>query len=57
MTQEEFHKLVHHVIDRQTPPPPETLFAGGMDNWHARARLSQCLNQSTVMKQLSFSAP
>ena len=43
MTQEEFHKLVHHVIDRQTPPPPETLFAGGMDNWHARARLAHFL--------------
>ena len=43
MTQEEFHKLVHLVIDNKKNAPPETLFAGGMDNWHARARLAHFL--------------
>ncbi|MBR6343330.1 MAG: tetratricopeptide repeat protein [Selenomonadaceae bacterium] len=42
MTQETFHKLVHKVME--TPAhPPETLFAGGMDDWHARARLAHFL--------------
>lgn len=42
MTQEEFHKLVHVVIEKPNTPP-ESLFAGGMDNWHARARLAHFL--------------
>ena len=42
MTQDEFHRLVHLVIDSPAKPP-ETLFAGGMDNWHARARLAYFL--------------
>lgn len=47
MTQEEFHKLVHIVME--TPAkPPETLFAGGMDNWHARARLAHFLSMKGI---------
>ena len=32
MTQEEFHKLVHLVMDSPAHPP-EKLFIGGMDSW------------------------
>ena len=39
MTQEEFHKLVHLVMESPAKPP-EKLFIGGMDDWHARARLA-----------------
>lgn len=42
MTQEEFHKFVHFVMDSPAKPP-ESLFTGGMDNWHARARLAHFL--------------
>ena len=49
MTQEEFHKLVHLVIDSPAKPP-ETLFIGGMDNWHARARLAHFLAMPTINK-------
>ncbi len=42
MTQDEFHKLVHVVMDSPAKPP-ENLFAGGMDNWRARARLAHFL--------------
>jgi len=49
LTQEEFHKLVHLVIDSPAKPP-ETLFIGGMDNWHARARLAHFLAMPTINK-------
>ena len=42
MTQEEFHKLVHLVMDSPAHPP-ESLFAGGMDSWRSRARLAHFL--------------
>ena len=42
MTQDEFHKLVHFVMDSPAKPP-ETLFAGGMDDWRSRARLAHFL--------------
>ena len=49
MTQEEFHKLVHLVTDSPAKPP-ESLFAGGMDNWHARARLAHFLAMQGIDK-------
>lgn len=49
MTQEEFHKLVHLVMDSPAHPP-ETLFTGGMDNWHARARLAHFLAMKGIDK-------
>ena len=42
MTQDTFHELVHLVMDSPARPP-ETLFMGGMDDWHARARLAHFL--------------
>ena len=49
MTQDEFHKLVHFVMD--TPAkPPHSLFVGGMDNWHARARLAHFLAMKGIDK-------
>ena len=42
MTQEEFHKLVHLVMDSPAHPP-ESIFAGGMDSWRSRARLAHFL--------------
>ena len=50
MTQEQFHKLVHFVMDSPAKPP-ETLFIGGMDNWHARARLAHFLAMKGIDKQ------
>ncbi|MDD7762439.1 MAG: tetratricopeptide repeat protein [Selenomonadales bacterium] len=49
MTQDEFHKLVHLVMDSQAHPP-EKLFIGGMDNWHARARLAHFLAMKGIDK-------
>ena len=42
MTNEEFHELVHVVIDSPARPP-HSLFDGGLDDWHARARLAHFL--------------
>ena len=49
MTQEAFHKLVHLVM-ASPAKPPEKLFLGGMDDWHARARLAHFLAMPTVGK-------
>ena len=49
MTQEEFHKLVHLVMDSPAHPP-EKLFIGGMDSWHARARLAHFLAMKGIDK-------
>ncbi len=49
MTQEEFHKLVHKIMESPAHPP-ETLFAAGMDDWHARARLAHFLGMPGVNK-------
>ena len=49
MTQDEFHKLVHLVMDSPAHPP-EKLFIGGMDNWHARARLAHFLAMKGIDK-------
>jgi len=49
MTQDEFHKLVHLVMDSPAKPP-ENLFAGGMDSWHARARLAHFLAMKGIDK-------
>lgn len=49
MTQAEFHKLVHFVMDSPAHPP-ETLFAGGMDSWRARARLAHFLAMKGIDK-------
>ncbi|MFC2638107.1 MAG: tetratricopeptide repeat protein [Mitsuokella sp.] len=50
MTQDTFHELVRLVMD-SSAHPPETLFAGGMDNWHARARLAHFLAMQGIDKQ------
>ena len=50
MTQNEFHKLVHLVMDSKAKPP-ENLFAGGMDNWRARARLAHFLAMDEIDKK------
>lgn len=42
MTHEEFHELVHQVIDSPAHPP-HALFEGGYGDWHARARLAHFL--------------
>ena len=49
MTQDTFHKLVHLVMDSPAHPP-EKLFAGGRDNWHARARLAHFLAMKGIDK-------
>lgn len=49
MTQEEFHELVHRVMESPAHPP-ERLFAGGMDDWHARARLAHFLGMPEIGK-------
>ena len=49
MTQDTFHKLVHLVMDSPAHPP-EKLFAGGMDSWHARARLAHFLAMKGIDK-------
>ena len=50
MTQNDFHKLVHLVMDSKAKPP-ENLFAGGMDNWRARARLAHFLAMDEIDKK------
>ena len=50
MTAEEFHKLTHLVLDSKNPPPP-ALFAGGFDDWHARARLAHFLAMPNFNKK------
>lgn len=50
MTQDTFHKLVHLVCDSPAHPP-ENLFAGGMDDWHARARLAHFLALQGIDKK------
>ena len=46
MTQERFHELIHSVLDSLgSVAPPHDLFAGGVDDWHARARLAHFLAQ------------
>lgn len=49
MTQDDFHKLVHFVMDSPAHPP-EKLFIGGMDSWHARARLAHFLAMKGIDK-------
>ena len=49
MTQDTFHKLVHLVMDSPAHPP-EKLFIGGMDSWHARARLAHFLAMKGIDK-------
>jgi len=46
MTQEQFHERIHVVLDRLgSAAPPHELFAGGAEDWHARARLAHFLAQ------------
>lgn len=46
MTEERFHELIHVVLDRLgAAAPPHYLFAGGVQDWHARARLAHFLAQ------------
>ena len=47
MTQERFHELIHIVLDSLgSAAPPHDLFAGGVVDWHARARLAHFLAQT-----------
>ena len=47
MTEERFHELIHVVLDRLgAAAPPHDLFAGGVQDWHARARLAHFLAQA-----------
>lgn len=50
MTQNEFHKFVHLVMDSPAKPP-ESLFEGGMDSWRARARLAHFLAMDEIDKK------
>ncbi|BEU87972.1 hypothetical protein TAMA11512_14360 [Selenomonas sp. TAMA-11512] len=43
MNSEQFHQLTHLVMDSPAKPP-EALFAGGFDDWHARAHLAHLLS-------------
>lgn len=49
MTQDEFHDLVHLVLQTKEKPP-EKLFLGGMDDWHSRARLAHFLSMPEINK-------
>lgn len=49
MNSNEFHELVHLVIESKVNPPI-TLFAGGFDNWRVRARLAHFLILPEFMK-------
>lgn len=42
MNTQDFHKLVHLVLDSK-PAPPKKLFIKGFDDWHCRARLAHFL--------------
>lgn len=42
MTSQEFHELTHLVLDLPSEPPA-ALFAGGFDDWRARAHLAHFL--------------
>lgn len=42
MNAQDFHKLVHVVLDSEAAPPAN-LFIKGYDDWHARARLAHFL--------------
>lgn len=42
MNAQDFHKLVHLVVDSEAAPP-HNLFLKGYDDWHARARLAHFL--------------
>ena len=42
MTQDEFEKLAREVVE-SPPNPPEMLFEGGVEDWHARVRLAHFL--------------
>mgnify|MGYP000843741267 CR=1 FL=1 len=47
MTEERFHELIHVVLDcLGAAAPPHDLFAGGVADWHARARLAHFLAQA-----------
>ena len=48
MTDERFHELIHIVLDSLgNAASPHDLFAGGVGDWHARARLAHFLAQRT----------
>ena len=49
MTQNDFHKLVHVVLDSRLKPP-STLFVKGFDDWHCRARLAHFLAMPELAK-------
>ena len=49
MTQEDFHKLTHLVLDSPLKPPAK-LFMKGIDDWHARARLAHFLAMPQIGK-------
>ena len=42
MNHNDFHQLIHVVLDGKNPPPT-AIFAKGFDDWHCRARLAHFL--------------
>ncbi|TCS81441.1 tetratricopeptide repeat protein [Pectinatus cerevisiiphilus] len=50
MNSNEFHELTHLVVDSKIKPPA-LLFAGGFDDWHARARLAHFLAMPEFAKE------
>lgn len=47
MTQLEFKKLVN-IVSASKNPPPLSIFAGGVEDWHARCRLARFLSLPSI---------
>lgn len=47
MTQIEFKKLVN-IVSASKNPPPLSIFADGVEDWHSRCRLAQFLSLPSV---------
>lgn len=50
MNHNDFHKLLHLVLDSNARPPL-TLFSKGFDDWHSRARLAHFLAMEDLDKK------
>ena len=51
MNSKQFHELTHIVLDSKIKPPV-SLFAGGFDDWHVRARLAHFLAMPEFSRRL-----
>lgn len=47
MTQIEFKKLVN-IVSASKNPPPLSIFAGGVEDWHSRCRLAKFLSLPSI---------